>query len=119
MLSHGAMAWLQAGQCEPGKTMDSSRGMRQMQTLRKLPMQSPARKMKSGEDPIGFRGKGVHGLRAFKAFSRAARMTATGALRPVQRWKARAPWCRSMPRPLAVRAPAALAVASRGVTAGL
>ncbi len=47
MLSRGAMAWLQAGQCEPGQTMDSSRGMRQMQTLRKLPMHSPARKMKT------------------------------------------------------------------------
>ena len=32
----------QRGQCEPGATMDSSRGMRLMQTFRKLPKTSPA-----------------------------------------------------------------------------
>ena len=68
---------------------------------------------------VGLWRKGRHRLRAFRAFSRAARIVATGGLRPVQRRKARTPWCRSMPRPLAVRAPADCAVASRGVTAGL
>ena len=68
---------------------------------------------------VGLWRKGRHRLRAFRAFSRAARIVATGGLRPVQRRKARTPWCRSMPRPLAVRAPAAWAAASSGVTAGL
>ncbi len=72
-----------------------------------------------GKRPGGFRRERHQRFRAFSAFSRAARMTATGGLRPVQRRKARAPWWSSMPRPLAVRAPAARAAARNGVSAGL
>jgi len=43
MLSNQRMECLQVGQFEAGKTMDSPRGMREMQTLRKLPRSRPRR----------------------------------------------------------------------------
>jgi hypothetical protein len=41
MLSSGRIAAPQAGQCDPGQTTDSPRGVRWMTTFRKLPMTAP------------------------------------------------------------------------------
>ena len=41
ILSKKRIGWEQPGQWEEGKTMDSSRGIRQMQTFRKLPIKAP------------------------------------------------------------------------------
>ena len=42
MLSYHAIGRVQCGQREPGNTMDCSRGIRTMQTFKKLPMQLPS-----------------------------------------------------------------------------
>src|SRR5258708_38205181 len=48
MLSYGLIGWRQRGEREPGETMETPSGMREMQTFRKLPMTMPKRKKKSG-----------------------------------------------------------------------
>jgi len=42
------MGLRQRGQREPGETMESPSGMREIQTFRKLPMTMPKRKKKMG-----------------------------------------------------------------------
>jgi hypothetical protein len=42
MFCHHLIGALHFGQCDPGRTTDSSRGSRQMQTLRKLATQHPS-----------------------------------------------------------------------------
>src|SRR5258708_14214251 len=48
MLSYGLIGLRQRGHREPGETMETPSGMREMQTFRKLPMTMPKRKKKSG-----------------------------------------------------------------------
>ena len=45
MLSYGLICVLQAVQCDDGSTTDSSRGIRRMQTFKKLPITSPSKNM--------------------------------------------------------------------------
>ena len=47
MLSYGLMGASHRGQREPGETTESSSGMREIQTFRKLPMTMPKRKKKN------------------------------------------------------------------------
>ena len=47
MLSWGLIELPQWGQREPGDTMDTPSGIREMQTFRKLPMIRPKRKKKT------------------------------------------------------------------------
>src|SRR5882724_11264427 len=48
ILSYGLIGLRQRGQREPGEMMETPSGMREMQTLRKLPMTMPKRKKKKG-----------------------------------------------------------------------
>src|ERR1700739_2649954 len=48
MLSYGLIGLRQRGHREPGETMETPSGMREMQTFRKLPMTMPKRKKKKG-----------------------------------------------------------------------
>src|SRR5260370_32519884 len=47
-LAYGWIGLRQRGHREPGETMETPSGMREMQTFRKLPMTMPKRKKKSG-----------------------------------------------------------------------
>jgi hypothetical protein len=54
IFSYHGMSFPHFGQWEGGEIMDSSRGMRQMQTLKKLPMHAPITKTKTLSNGIMF-----------------------------------------------------------------
>jgi hypothetical protein len=58
IFSYQCISWLHFGQCEGAVTMDSPRGIRQMQTLRKLPMQHPKINTKKYHNGISSEEKG-------------------------------------------------------------